>query len=108
MLALYSLLHLASMVVLVAISLPVAALLCSRAVGVRWPVRAALLIAICGLAAPAVPDILFPRYVGPPVALSGAVDLIKFVCVLPALTWLIGSRLPSNNSFKPNLLRKSA
>jgi hypothetical protein len=108
LLALFVLLHLANTVVLVAISLPVAVALRSRVVRLGQPVLAALLIALCGLVVPTLPAVLFPRYMGSPVALSGAVDLIRFAVVLPVLTWLLSSRLPSNNSFKPNPLRGSA
>ncbi|EGD06998.1 hypothetical protein XVE_4810 [Xanthomonas vesicatoria ATCC 35937] len=108
LLTLFVVLHLANTVILVAISLPIAMLLRSRLVRLRQPMLAALLIALCGLVAPTLQAVIFPRYVGTTVAISGAVDLIRFALVLPVLTWLLSSRLPSNNSFKPKPLRGSA
>jgi len=103
----YVALQLANTLVLVALSIPFALVLMSPRLSLKAPVVAALGIALLGLVAPSLPSaplVLRPDITG----VSAAIDLVKFVLVLPLLTWLAVRWLPSNNSFKPKPLRGSA
>jgi hypothetical protein len=103
----YLTLQLANSTVLVALSLPFAALFGSRFLKLRSPIVVAVAVALLGLLAPSVSSL--PLVLRPwPAGASAALDLVKFAAVLPVLTWAAIRWLPSNNSFKPTPLRGAA
>jgi hypothetical protein len=104
----YLVMHLTNAAVLIAFSVPFALVLASNRLSLHRPVLAGLAIASLGLVAPVALQTSIPHWAGAGVRWSHAVDLAKFALMLPALTWLAITWLPSNNSSKPTPLRGAA
>jgi hypothetical protein len=103
----YLAIQLANTAGLLLVSAPFAAVLTWPRMSLRFPALLALCVSLFGLVLPLLPSVELVLRPGAP-GISAAVDLLKFMLVLPALTWLLARRLPSNNSSKPTPLRGAA
>ena len=93
--------------VLIALSIPFALALAWPGLALASPVAVAMLVTTVGLLMPSLPHASQALVPGAPGA-SVAIDLAKFVLVLPLLTWMAGRWLTSDNPSRRTPLRGAA